>query len=91
MLSRIEPARACRRDEIGWLKWSEIDLKEKTITLPPERTKNKQAHVVSLSDPAAGILKPIPQRANRDFVFGVGQGGFSGWSKAKAEITHSIP
>src|SRR5215831_2368019 len=31
----------CRRDEIGSLQWSEIDLEEKTITLPGERTKNK--------------------------------------------------
>jgi integrase len=76
----------CRRDEIGWLQWSEIDLKEKTITLPPDRTKNKQAHVVPLSDSAMMILKQIPRRATREFVFGLGQGGFSGWSKSKAEI-----
>jgi integrase len=76
----------CRRDEIGSLKWSEIDLKEKTITLPSERTKNKQAHFVPLSDIAVSIFKDIPRRASRDFVFGVGHGGYSGWSKSKAEI-----
>jgi integrase len=68
------------------VQWSEIDLKEKTITLPPDRTKNKQAHVVPLSDGAVTILKQVPQRATREFVFGMGQGGFSGWSKAKGEI-----
>jgi integrase len=76
----------CRRDEIGSLQWSEIDLKEKTLSLPADRTKNKQAHVVPLSDPAVAVLKEIPRRATRDFVFGIGQGGFSGWSKSKAEI-----
>jgi integrase len=76
----------CRRDEIGSLKWSEIDLKEKIVALPADRTKNKQAHVVPLSDIAISALKQIPQRASRDFVFGIGQGGFSGWSKSKAEI-----
>jgi integrase len=76
----------CRRKEISWLQWSEIDLKEKTITLPGERTKNKQTHVVPLSDLAVAILKDIPQRANRDFVFGVGRGGYSGWARSKAEF-----
>jgi integrase len=76
----------CRRDEIGSLKWPEIDLKEKTITLPSERTKNKRPHTVPLSDKALTILKAIPQRVGRDFVFGAGEGGYSGWSKAKAAI-----
>jgi integrase len=76
----------CRRNEIGSLQWSEIDLKEKTITLPSDRTKNKQTHVVPLSDGAVTILKQVPQRATREFVFGIGQGGFSGWSKSKGEI-----
>src|SRR5215472_17412516 len=76
----------CRRNEISALQWPEIDLKEKTITLPGERTKNKQKHIVPLSDAAIAILKDIPQRANRDFVFGVGKGGYSGYSKSKAEF-----
>jgi integrase len=76
----------CRRDEIGSLKWSDIDTKERTITLPAERTKNKTAHTVPLSDTALAILKDIPRRANRDFVFGIGQGGYSGWSKSKADL-----
>jgi integrase len=76
----------CRRDEIGSLQWPEVDLKEKTITLPGERTKNKQPHTVPLSDSAISILKQIPRRETRDFVFGIGKGGFSGWSKSKREI-----
>ena len=76
----------CRRDEIGSLEWPEIDLKEKTITLPAQRTKNKQPHVVPLPDMAVAILKEIPRCATRDLVFGLGEGGYSGWSKSKAEI-----
>jgi integrase len=76
----------CRRDEIGSLQWPEVDLKEKTITLPGERTKNKQPHTVPLSDSAVAIVKQIPRRATRDLVFGVGKGGYSGWSKSKAEL-----
>ena len=65
----------CRKEEIGDLVWSEIDLEARTITLPPERTKNKQQHVVPLSGAALEILKAIPRRAGRDFVFGIGRGG----------------
>jgi integrase len=80
----------CRRDEIGSLKWSEIDLKEKTISLPGERTKNKQPHTVPLCEKALTILRAIPQRVGRDFVFGAGEGGYSGWSKAKAAIDKDV-
>jgi integrase len=76
----------CRRDEIGSLQWSEIDTKGRTITLPKERTKNGREHVVPLSDKALKIIKDIPRRAERAHVFGSGEGGFSGWSKAKAAL-----
>ena len=75
-----------RRDEIGSLRWSEIDLDGKTITLPAERTKNGRPHVVPLSKDALAILKGTIQRANRDLVFGSGEGGYSGWSKAKQAL-----
>jgi integrase len=76
----------CRRDEIGGLRWSEIDLGSRVIILPKQRTKNKTAHTIPLSDAALAILKDIPRRADRDFVFGIGQGGYSGWSKSKGEL-----
>jgi integrase len=76
----------CRRAEVGNLKWSEVDLDARTITLPKDRTKNRQEHVVPLSDMAVGILNDIPRR-DRDPVFGRTRGaGFSGWAKPKAEF-----
>jgi integrase len=33
---------ACRREEIGGLRWGEIDRDAGTITLPKERVKNNQ-------------------------------------------------
>jgi integrase len=84
-----------RREEIGALRWSELDLQERVITLPPARTKNNRAHDVPLSKPAFTILKSCPVRAGRDLVFGEGprngeareQGaGFQGWSKSKAAL-----
>ncbi len=64
--------------------WSEVDLEARTITLPKERTKNGQAHVVPLCDAAIAILQAIPRREGRDYVFGIGNGGYSGWSRSKA-------
>jgi integrase len=75
----------CRREEIGGLKQSEIDLEARTLTLPPDRTKNSQEHVVPLSEAAHAILKAIPPR-DREHVFGTGNGGFGGWSKSKEKI-----
>ena len=42
----------CRREEIGGLRWSEIDTEARTITLPRDRTKNGQEYVVPLSNSA---------------------------------------
>jgi integrase len=82
-----------RREEIGALRRSEVDLEELVIALPPERTKNGRPHEVPLSKPALAILKSRPARAGRDFMFGDGprngnhrQGGFQGWSKSKAAL-----
>jgi integrase len=76
----------CRRDEIGGLRWSEIDLKARTLTLPPERTKNHQSHVVPLSDAAMAVLALLNRRPGRYAMFGLGANGYSGWSKSKAAL-----
>jgi len=81
---------ACRRDEIGSLRWSEIHALDRAgeseIRLPEARTKNGREHLVPLSETAAGLLRGIPAIRDRDHVFGEGKGGFSGWSKAKAAL-----
>jgi integrase len=75
----------CRRDEIGALKWDEIDFEKRIITLPKSRTKNNNEHIVPMSGMALAILKDIPRR-ERQHVFGQGEGAFSGWSKAKVAL-----
>jgi integrase len=87
-----------RADEIASLRWTEIGAD--TITLPPERLKNKGgkdglSHEVPLSDPALAILAAQSRRIDgngelRDCVFGTGQGGFSGWSKSKERLDERI-
>jgi integrase len=71
-----------RRQEIGSLQWSEIDLDAATFTLPPERAKNNREHVVPLSAPVLDILKRQP-RTDRQFVFGRGKDGYKGFSSGK--------
>jgi integrase len=83
-----------RRDEIGDLAWNEIDLDERVINLPPGRTKNGRPHSVPLAPPAIAILESVPHSMRADgtlkYLFGEGQGGFSGWSKAKAALNGRI-
>jgi integrase len=73
---------AQRRQEIGGLRWDEIDFQNATISLGPERTKNRQAHELPLSPVALAIL----QRQVRisEFVFGLRP--FNNWARAKAEL-----
>jgi integrase len=75
-----------RRDEVGDMKWSEVDLDRGLWTIPRERTKNSLTHEVPLSDLTLHTLRSTPRREGREFVFGQGQGGFSGWSKSKARL-----
>ncbi len=79
-----------RRTEIGDLSWPEIDFEKRQIELPEARTKNGRPHVVPLCDEALCILRAVPRRDGRALLFGVGAGGFSGWSKAKAELDARI-
>ena len=85
-----------RRDEIGALRWSEIDLDKATITLPPARTKAKRKFVVPLSEQAAAILEAQPRRTEadgtlRDLIFGTAPGrGFQDWSGSKRDLDASL-
>ena len=84
-----------RRDEIASLCWSEVDLDDGTITLPPSRTKNKREHVIPLSTLACALLAAQPRRAEgdgspRDLIFGHGARGFSDWNGSKAELDARI-
>jgi integrase len=79
-----------RREEIGALKWTEIDLDRGLIVLPPGRTKNLRQHEVPLSAQARAIIERRPKRKGRDFIFGIGEAGFSGWSKSKERLDQAL-
>jgi integrase len=75
-----------RREEVGGLRWSEIDIDKALITLPPGRTKTAREHVVPLSALALEVIEAQPRRDGRDYVFGEGPRGYKGFSQGKAEL-----
>jgi integrase len=81
---------AQRREEIGGLRWSEIESLDAPgkalIALPSDRTKNHRPHDVPLSTTARSVLLKQPQYAGREAVFGEGEGGYSGWSRSKDRL-----
>ncbi|WP_038970261.1 tyrosine-type recombinase/integrase [Bradyrhizobium genomosp. III] len=90
-LARVEVPRKRSDDGNAELPAFEIDA----IDLPGERTKNKRPHIVPLAAAAKALLGARPLRANddgtpREFVFGIGQRGFSGWSRCKERLDERI-
>jgi integrase len=88
---------AQRRTEVAGMRWSEIDLKARTWTIPRERTKNDREHLVHLSDLAFKIIEGLPRFSQRppngvgespvDLVFTTtGERHVSGYSKAKRRL-----
>ena len=78
-----------RRNEIGNLAWSEIDLAHGLIALPPERVKNNRPFEIPITAPIKALLAATPRVTGRDFVFGYGDGGFSGWSRCKERLDNA--
>jgi integrase len=81
---------ACRREEIGGLKPGEIALGDSLIALPGDRTKNGLPHDVPLSGLAKATVESL-ELDRRMWAFGRRDSGFSGWSKAKAEMDRALP
>jgi integrase len=76
----------CRREEIGLLEWSEIDLDGGMLTIPGKRTKNRRTHELLLPESALAILRSAPRGEGRKHVFGRRDTGFKGWSAAKLQL-----
>jgi integrase len=77
-----------RRNEIGSLRWSEIDLGESLIQLPGERSKNHLPHLVPLAPPARALLEAVPRCG--DFVLGTSTTGFCSYSGSKTALDARI-
>src|SRR5262249_50826749 len=76
----------CRRDEIGGLKWSEINLETGVLHIPASRTKSHRDLVLPLPAAAIDIVKSRQRHSNREYVFGARGGAFCRWSWEKRVI-----
>lgn len=79
----------CRRDEIGGLRWDEINFEKALIEIPAERMKNKKPHQIPLCGLALAILKKRV-RGDRDHIFGRSTRGFQGWSWRRKDLDDRI-
>ncbi len=78
---------AQRREEVGAMRWSEIDTKVRTWTIPKERTKNGKTHIVHLSPQALEVLALVPTQATSEYVFTATlETAISGYTRAKARL-----
>jgi integrase len=75
-----------RRNEIGGLQWSEINLGTGVLTIPGTRTKSRKELRLALPAPALEIIRAVPQRADRQYLFGERGGEYSRWGYAKVEL-----
>jgi integrase len=74
-----------RREEVACLQWEELDLAQRTWTIPKARTKNAKAHIVHLSRQALAALKREDQRG--PFVFTLlGTRPFQDFARAKRRL-----
>src|SRR5262245_55006792 len=81
-----------RRDEVGQMRFSEVNLDKRLWTLPRERMKAGQPHEVPLNALAVDILKSAPRFAGSDLVFTTnGATPVSGYSKIKRRIDALLP
>jgi integrase len=78
---------AVRSSEATEARWHEIDLKEKTWTIPAGRMKAKKSHTVPLSKQALEILGDMEKCKVSDYVFSSpykdGNKGISGTAMSK--------
>jgi integrase len=88
---RLLTLTAQRRNEIAGLQKSEIDFDKELILLPADRVKNGHPHQIPMSPPVSSILQArVSTAKDQECIFGVGEGGFKGWSKAKRELDARI-
>jgi integrase len=73
-----------RRQEVGGMRFSELDLERDTWALPSERSKNARKHVLPLVPTAIDIINGVPRV--RDQLFGVRANGFANWGENKKAL-----
>ena len=80
----------CRREEIAQLRRSEINMKTGVMVIDGSRTKNHRTLELTLPALALYILQSVPYQADRDYFFGLGRAGFSGFSYSTIALNGRI-
>lgn len=76
-----------RREEVAGMRWSEISPDLSVWTIPAQRMKRGQAHVVTLTDAAREALNAVTRIDGQDLVFSTtGRSPISGFSKIKTKL-----
>ena len=91
VLVRILILTGQRRGEVAGMRWSELDIDTGTWSLPGERTKNGQPHVVPLTAEVVTLLRTVKRHKGAVCVFGAtGKTPFSGFGKLKAALDKKL-
>jgi integrase len=80
----------CRRQEIGSLNWSEINLDKALLTIPASRMKGGQQHKLPLVPEAVEILRSVTPRPGNKFVFGGARNGFTNFQYSMTELRNAL-
>jgi integrase len=84
-LFRLLVLTAQRRDEVGTMRWDEINTDAALWTIPKEKAKNGRVHEVPLSPAALAVLADLPRTG--EYVFTTNsRTPVSGFSKAKTRL-----
>jgi integrase len=75
-----------RRDEIGYLRWNEVDLERRVLNIPGDRTKNHHPLILPLPRLALSILESVPRRDGCELIFGGRGGAFGAWSYCTLQL-----
>lgn len=85
-LFRLLLLTAQRRDEVGTVERTDLDLDDRLWAMPRHKAKNDYGHDVQLSDQAVEIIRGLP-RIVGDYVFSTdGKTPISGFSRAKLRL-----
>jgi integrase len=81
---------ACRREEIGRMRWTEFNDDMTAWTLPAARSKNRKAHMLPVTDLMAEVISAVPRVVGVDYLFGERGKGFSRWSAGRQMLDEKI-
>lgn len=79
-----------RRLEVAEMDWTEVDLQARVWTLPAERAKNDEAHIVPLTDLAIDQLHAMRPKERGLIFTTTGTTAVSGFSKAKRTLDKAM-